>query len=82
MERVVDQPRESSDGYANIDLLTMSEIATRLDAVTRIHLLGALEQIPGSWPVTDEELEAVGYFLERRSPQVAARIRNRIGVAP
>lgn len=77
-----DRPREyaeSSTGFRREDL---DEIAEKLNAVTREQLIAILSDVPLSWPATDEELECVGYFLERRAPAVAVRIASRLGVQP
>jgi hypothetical protein len=42
-------------------------------------IIGILRDIPREWPVSDSELEAVGFFLERRAEQVAQRLLLRFG---
>jgi hypothetical protein len=75
----VDSEHSWPDGYNGFKRQDLEEIAVSLESVTRDVLAAALRLVPISWAVTDEELEHVGYFLERRAPQVAARLRARIG---
>ena len=63
--------------HHSINATIAEAIAAALEAITRDHLREALAGIPASWPVSDEELECVGYFLEKRAPVVATRIRQR-----
>ncbi len=59
------------------DGLDQSEIgayAQRLKALEHENLATALQAIPTCWPVSDEELERVGWFLESRAPEVARRL--------
>ena len=46
----------------------------RLAALMRSQLEAVLRTIPVSWPVSDTELERVGWFLEARARGVAARL--------
>jgi hypothetical protein len=55
----------------------LDEISGRLEGVTHSSLVALLSSIPTSWPVSDEELETIGYFLECRAPNVARRLRER-----
>jgi hypothetical protein len=50
-------------------------VANALEHVERESLVQVLRSIPASWPVSDEDLEALGWFLERRAPAVASRVR-------
>jgi hypothetical protein len=50
--------------------------ADAIEQVSRADLVGVLSTIPLSWPVTDADLETVGFFLERRRKPVAARLRS------
>jgi len=55
-------------------------IADRIEAVTRDDIIAALAMIPAPWPVTDAELETVGFFVERRADAVASRLRAKWGI--
>lgn len=79
LERVVDEPHDLADSGLDFGLVAPVDVATLLTRVTRAQLVEALITIPADWPVADEELESVGFFLERRAPQVAARLRTRLG---
>lgn len=78
--RTVDTANEFPDEGGGLDAITVSETADKLERVTGKDLVDKLSEIPSDWPVTDEELECVGFFLERRAPHVADRLRARIGV--
>ena len=70
----VDEPRplrEASDGLDKDELI---RLAQRLRAIEAPLLVEALRRIPVQWPVTDGELECVGWFLQRRSKAVADRL--------
>ncbi len=54
----------------------ISETADALRAVTRADLQSLLMQVPPTWPVTDEQLEGLGWWMERRAPAVAGRIEQ------
>jgi hypothetical protein len=82
LERVVDEPHELNDTYFGFDLWSASEVTGRLRRITKEALIDVLEAIPSDWPVSDQELEAMGFFLERRAQQVANRMRVRLGVNP
>jgi hypothetical protein len=82
LRAVVDAPHgwlHPSDG---LDPQTLIETAEKLESLTRAKILTVLLKIPPSWPVTDGELEALGWFLERRSRAVAARLRGIAGGGP
>lgn len=73
----LDTPKELASDWAGISKDTALFVASRLEVVSRDQLITALAGIPRDWPVTDFELESVGFFLEHRAPQVAERIRAR-----
>ena len=72
----VDEPHPLSSGLALSGLTGFSELADRIAAVTHDQLVGVLATIPMSWHVNDTQLEAIGYFLERRRDAVAKRVRG------
>jgi hypothetical protein len=49
-----------------------------IERVGRDDLLNILRTVPARWPVTEVELETMGWFLERRVQGVAARLRSLI----
>jgi hypothetical protein len=65
------QPPWPKDG---LDKDEVSRLTTALRDLQRAELLEALSRIPVSWPVDDRELEAVGWFLDRRRTAVAERL--------
>jgi len=72
----VDAPHPLGYPTNDLDPHAMEEFAARLEDIDRQDLVEILNSVPSSWPVTDEELEALGYFLERRAPAVADRVRQ------
>ena len=69
--------KEASSGAGNaknLDVSTIIQMADRLRGVQSKDLVDVLLGIPESWPVSEEELEILGFFLERRAPQVADRL--------
>ena len=49
-------------------------IADRLREVSRDSIAQIIQSVPASWEVSNSELEALGFFLERRAPAVAERL--------
>jgi hypothetical protein len=75
----VDQPRQLGYPADSLDPNAVDELAVRLKQLGKDDLLPILNRVPASWPVSDSELEALGFFLERRAPAVAERLRQMIG---
>ncbi|GII03513.1 hypothetical protein Pta02_55210 [Planobispora takensis] len=75
LEQSVDVPNELPDGSDGVSLEAVEEIAGALEKISRGALADILCGVPASWPVNDRELEALGWFLERRAPAVAGRVR-------
>ena len=62
------------DFHANgLDDTELWRLADRLDSIRQSDLLEILEVIPRCWPVSDRELEILGWFLYRRASGVAGR---------
>jgi hypothetical protein len=72
---VVNEPHQLTDPSAGLSIAAVEEVATALETVQRAELVAVLRSTPASWPVTDDELETLGWFLERRAPSVASRLR-------
>lgn len=77
--RRVDEPHELNLHTALLDRGETSRLARRLRGLTRVELCDILCDLPRDWPVTDAELECVGWFLERRAHPVAERLEVSIG---
>jgi hypothetical protein len=71
----VDTARELAKDHGGLDPAETNRLADALEAVTHAQLRDVLASVPSEWSVPDEELEAVGFFLERRAPSVAGRMR-------
>jgi hypothetical protein len=70
-------PHELGHPSSGLDPAEIDRLADALAGVTRDALVLALEGVPTVWPASDSDLEAVGYFLERRAEDVASRMRGR-----
>lgn len=73
-------PNEFKDPGGGILAQDVLEIAEKLKSVQREAIADALRTIPQEWPVDDQELECVGFFLESRACGVAQRLIERFGV--
>jgi hypothetical protein len=71
-----DDPRLLPDSPVDLSKEACESYANALDAVTRDSIANVLQSVPLSWPVSDEDLNALGWFLEHRAPRVATRIRE------
>ncbi|MCH8113676.1 MAG: hypothetical protein IH905_17260 [Proteobacteria bacterium] len=72
-----DIPRELSTNLDGVGVSAAEEVASMLESMERDQLQSALSGIPSVWPASDDELEWVGFFLEKRAPLVAQRIKQR-----
>lgn len=73
--RLSDDPEAHADPEAlSADAITKT--AALLRAVDRAALQRVLNRVPASWPVDNEDLEGLGWFLESRAPAVAGRIES------
>ena len=75
-----DEIRSLNTSYVGIDLDAIKNVIGALETLSRNVIQGIFQEIPSSWPVSDSELEAAGFFLEYRAPFVAARLKNSFGV--
>ena len=64
---------QAADGLTSRDLWA---VADELDKVDKAALTTILRQVPSVWPVTDAELEVLGWFLKSRAGAVAGRLRE------
>ena len=72
----VDQAHEIGQPINDLSTEALSKFAARLNKIGKDDLLPILNRIPLSWPVSDGELETLGFFLERRAPAVATRLET------
>ena len=77
----VGEPHVARWPPGGLNAAEVAAYAQRLRALEHEELVVALSGIPESWPVSDLELERVGWFLESRAPEVAARLES-MGGAP
>jgi len=78
----VDTPHQPVYATNGLDPDALVGFAGRLEALSRDDLVALVSAIPASWSASDRDLEALGLFLERRAPAVAARLRALKGGAP
>lgn len=71
----VDEPHPLPDSPEGLSAERVQEVALALEAVQAQQILDILNDVPTSWPVSDADLEALGWFLYRRAAQVAQRLR-------
>jgi hypothetical protein len=78
----VGEPHPLGYEARGLDAVALSGFADRLENVRRGEIAKVMSSVPASWPMSDGELEAFGFFLERRAPAVAARLRALNGGTP
>ncbi len=71
----VDLPHPLPQSSAGLHYPAVEAVARELEKIDKSLLAAMLRRVPGAWPVSDAELETLGWFLERRAPAVAARMR-------
>jgi hypothetical protein len=64
-------PNNPADGVSEDAL---RHVAEKLRALESADIVDVLIQVPQSWAVSDHDLEALGWFLETRAPDVADRL--------
>ena len=72
----VDEPHPLKCLPHGLDDAELTRLSVRLRGLGADELASALRTIPATWPVSDSELEAVGWFLHRRAEPVAARLES------
>jgi len=60
----------------DLDKPTIERVATKIDELQRNMIETILSSVPASWPVTDSELECLGWFIHERTGPVAERLRS------
>jgi hypothetical protein len=78
LRRCVDLAHPLGQPAAGLDPEAVKRVAMTIERVGRDDLLDILRTVPARWPVTEVELETMGWFLERRVQGVAARLRSLI----
>jgi hypothetical protein len=71
----VDEPHRPNYPSSGLDADALVAYAKQLETITRDDIVALMSAVPASWPVSDRDLEALGFFLARRAPAVAARLR-------
>jgi hypothetical protein len=72
----VDEPHPMPGSTVGLSPAAVSETSEALRRVDRAALQTLLNRVPATWLVTNEQLECLGWFLERRATAVAGRIKQ------
>lgn len=72
----VDVPHPLGLPPDGLDVAELERLANALNTIHMVDLQPILRSVPAAWPVTDDDLEELGRYLERRAPQVASRIMD------
>jgi hypothetical protein len=75
LRAAVDEPNPLQDDPHGLSAEAVEAVADALGKIDRDALVNILRAVPASWPVTDDALATLGWFLEYRAPAVAKRIR-------
>ncbi|GII80091.1 hypothetical protein Sru01_50730 [Sphaerisporangium rufum] len=75
LRQAVDEPNVLLDPPDGLDRRAVATVAAALETVEREMLATVLRRVPASWPVSDEALATLGWFLEHRAPATAHRLR-------
>jgi hypothetical protein len=71
----VGDPHELPEVATGLSSEEIERVAHRIENVPREAIVEILNSVPSTWPVSNEDLEALGFFLETRAPDVAGRLR-------
>ena len=63
----VDVPHQAPYPVAGLDRDEIDRVCQRLRMMVREELADVLRRLPPEWPLEDEELEVLGWFLEKRA---------------
>ena len=78
VRQLVQSPRELNRhphvDSGNLDQVEILRTADKLSNVSFNDLLKIMSVIPTDWPVSNDELACISFFLEHRAPQVAERM--------
>lgn len=69
------EPNPLTDPPAGLAPQAIVDVSQALETISRDALVNIVCGVPASWPVSDDDLEALGWFLEHRAPAVASRLR-------
>jgi len=78
----VDEEHELTTPFGGLNPQTLLQAAEKIQSVRQLDLVSVIGLIPASWPITDQDLEVLGFFLDRRREPVAARLRRMAGRIP
>jgi len=79
---VVDEPHGIRHATDAVDVGELERLAGALESITRDNLRAILSGVPAAWPIATADLEALGFFLDRRRTAVADRLRTMVRARP
>lgn len=69
---------ELPDPTTGLSASAVDDVAKALERLVSADLAAVMRSVPASWPVDDDVLAVLAWFLEQRADSVAARLRVRI----
>lgn len=75
MVATVSTPGQAPPDASGLDQAEVDLMATRLEGLADDSIGDILNLVPTAWPVTNEQLGTLGWFLSQRAPEVAVRLR-------
>ena len=72
----VGNPHPLGQDAAGLDRAAIDQMADRIAHIDGSGIVAVLATVPRSWPVSDDDLAALGQFLEDRVDGVATRLRR------
>lgn len=76
LSEAVNEAHLPSHPAEGVDTKALLAYAGRLDTLSSLALGATLGTVPEEWPVSQVELNTVGWFLMRRAPEVSKRLRE------
>jgi len=70
------QPAPLSSPAIGLDGNEINRLVQALESLDREAIDSAVSALPAGWPITDDELDVVADFADRRRFSVAARLRR------
>jgi hypothetical protein len=70
-------PHEGAWGTAGLNAAEATTMAARIAAITDDELAAIMRSLPAGWPVTDEQLACLAWFVSERRAGVADRLKAR-----
>jgi len=69
-------PHELASEKSDLDPLKIEEVAALVEGLNATTISTILKSVPAPWPISDSELETLGWFILERSGPVGQRLRS------